>query len=658
MPVIQAARETSQYVLGKIFHRRESNAISEPGSPLLMPLLARILAIGSCGVVGYFAASLSDPPSTPPPAALPAVSSPPLSTSPPQSIPPSATPLMLVAEWDQLRGQHPGAQDDYVALHSSIKEMKDGLRRTAFRSALIAEWAIADPLGALAFLQKNDAGSVSQLLREWLRADPQAAITHLLTSDEKTRGKLRELLGEIVRVAPARAAEVVAALPKSENRWDTSARDAFERLAQQDPEAAREAALAVQGPMRTQALAGVAREWAQRDGPAALAWAQSLPEGEERDSTLKGVLTGWAKTDPIAALNKLDLVPPGGEEMYYASDVGAQVLQEAAKRDWQKTVAWLKENPNKLGYSSMSGLQNVFTQKLAADPIGMMQNMADNAIPALSMVFGNAVLNDGYAKRDAIWEWLDGQPDSDFTRGVRSSLLNAIAYKEPMVALEFLDKLPEGPESKELLNRGAQSMLNGGQQMHRFEEFLAKASPKLRPYLIEAGFQFGFEYIDSQRNAMIDPAPWTSRINELPPERREYAVMGLARSWAQNDPLAALKWAQSLQEPAHRTGALGAAVSKWAETDPYETAEWINSLPKGGERDIATTGLVLSLSQSEPESAWSWALSIESGDKRTMALQHAYTALQQKDPAIAQQLLSGAELTATERQMLQRTRTQ
>src|SRR4029434_8687421 len=158
------------------------------------------------------------------------------------------------------------------------------------------------------------------------------------------------------------------------------------------------------GVLRGQALAGVAKGWAESDGAAALAWAQALPEGEARDAALKGALIvlakegaksagaaalagaqalpegeardaalkgaliGWAKYDPGAALSHLDLVPPGAEEMYYASDVGAQVLSAAAKRDWDGTVAWLRDHPGKLGRSSLDGLQNALSQRLNADP--------------------------------------------------------------------------------------------------------------------------------------------------------------------------------------------------------------------------------------------------------------------------------------------------
>ncbi|MHA3772387.1 hypothetical protein ACXR0O_12710 [Verrucomicrobiota bacterium sgz303538] len=614
-----------------------------------MSLLARVLAFGICASAGYLAGNKLHKPSIPLPK-VPEIA--PISVEPVASNVITSSDISLVAEWEQFRGQNRGSADGFATLHAAIKDIPDSLRRRAFRAALIAEWATADAQGALAFLQKNDSGSTSQLIREWMRIDPDAAISHLLSGDEKMRGRLRELLGEIARLAPARLPEVVAALPKSTNRWDTTTQDAFTTLALKDPEAARLAALSVRGPMRGQALAGVAKAWAQQSGPEALAWAQTLPEGEERNGALKAVLIGWAKSDPMAALGKLDLVPPGGDEMYYASDVGAQVLREAAKRDWNKTMAWLHDNPGKLGRSSLDGLQDVLSKRLSSDPAGTLRFLSQSGVPALGMVFGNSVLNDGYSQRDAIWEWLDEQPASDFTRAARGSLLNAIAWKEPNVALKFLEKLSDSPESEELLEQGTRSLINGGSQMYRIEELLSKASPKIRPYLLETGFQYGFGFYDPSRGAALDPTRWLQRLDELPADRRVNAVSGLARGWASSDPQAAINWAMSLTDPAQREQAFGAAASAWAGSDPYESARWINSLPAGANRDTAARSLVGALSDSEPETAWTWALGIETPGQRMGALQIAYMGLRKKDPAIAKQLLQSANLSPAETQLL------
>ena len=615
------------------------------GLCLRMSLLVRILIIAACGAAGYLGASgvaaFTKPADTP---SKTATGTP----APPTKLElPTSAESALILEWEQLRGARDGATADLPAIYTAVKDIQDPFRRRAFRASITAEWAVRDPRAALAYLGEKDKGNMGQLIREWLRLDPQAAVSHLLT-DEKTRGQLRNVLSEIARVAPARLAEVVSVLPKAESRWDTTAQDAFAIFAAKDPEAARAAAESITGVLRGQALAGVARTWAESDGAAALTWAQGLQEGEARDAALKGALIGWAKNDPSAALNHLDVVPPGGEEMYHASDVGAQVLRAAAKRDWEGTVAWLREHPGKLGRSSLDGLQTALSERLNIDPAGTMRSLEQSGVPALTQVLANAFLNDGYAQRDTIWAWLDQQPAREFTMGVRSSLINAIAWKEPNAALEYLEKLPDTPANRQIFETGTRSLINGGSQMHRFEELFENASPTLRPYLIETGFMYGADAIGA------DPQRWLARLDELPTDKRSNAVGGIARGLAANDPQAAADWALSLKDPIQGQQALSQVCMTWAGSDVYEAANWIGSLPEGVNRDTATRGLVNALSFSEPETAWTWALSINSQEYRLSALQLAYMGLEKKDPKIAQQLLQSTPFTPEESNMIAR----
>ncbi len=621
-----------------------------------MSLLHRVLMSAVCGLAGYFTASALRSPAQGPAASAVLAAPPPAAGSLPGSLASaesarsSATDRALVAEWEALRRAHGAGAADFPALYAEIKGMKDTLRRRAFRSVLLAEWAALDPRAALAFLHQADHGMAAQLMREWLRLDPQAAIEGLLASGEKGREDLRGLLSDIARAAPERLAEVAALLPKSNSRWDTTAQDAFAIFAAKDPEAARAAAQALRGPLRGQALAGVANALGESDGAGTLAWAQTLPAGEERDAVLKAALIGWAKSNPTAALGKLDLVPPGGDEMAYASDAGAQVLREAAKRDWNSTVAWLKANPGKLGRASLDGLQNVMSERLTADPAGTMHALRGYDMQELSAVLGNALLNDGYAKRDAIWNWLDEQPPSAFANAARASVLSAVAWKEPDAAFALLEALPDDAGGREALDKSASSLLNGGLTMGRFEDLLAKASPNLRSHLVQAAFQNG-GYFSSGQN----PVTWSGLIDELPIERRREATLVLARGWANLDPEAAIQWATSLSAPAEREGAIATAAGVWASKEPYEAAEWIDKLPAGGSRDHATLSLVSAIAQHAPESAWTWALSIGDHQQRMEALATAYRALQGKDAGIARQMLAGANLSPREIQVLQKT---
>ena len=233
---------------------------------------------------------------------------------------------------------------------------------------------------------------------------------------------------------------------------------------------------------------------------------------------------------------------------------------------------------------------------------------------------------------------LDQQPASDFTRSARGSLIEAIARKSPETALELLEKVPDSPGNRRLLEDGTRNITNGKDEMNRFEDYLAKASPKMRAYLIESAL------LGHASGPGADAPLWVDRLRELPADRQEKAIAGLARSWANADPQAAIQWALAQPDPANREAALNAGAKAWAASDIREAAAWINAQPAGPNRDIATRGLVGGIASAQPESAWTWALSIQTPAQKIGALQSAYAGLRRKDPALAEQFLQSANL--------------
>src|SRR5262249_27357588 len=145
-------------------------------------------------------------------------------------------------------------------------------------------------------------------------------------------------------------------LPKPEAWFDTSIRDAFGVLAGNGLDSARAVAESVSGPNRTQALAGIAFGWAKQDFSAAVAWARGLPAGTDRDEVVRAALLGEAAVNPTSALDSIEIVPAGGRPMSFADTTGAKVLVEAAKTDFDTTVAWLVAHPGRVGREELSGL--------------------------------------------------------------------------------------------------------------------------------------------------------------------------------------------------------------------------------------------------------------------------------------------------------------
>lgn len=559
--------------------------------------------------------------------------------------PATATPTAagaLIAEWEEFRGQQDATPESFAALYTAVTDIKDAFRRRAFRAALFAEWAATDPTGAIAFSGREHPGSAGQILREWMRLDPDRAITHMLAGDQRSVSMLVDAMKEVARLSPARLVEVAnRAGSVRDGSINEDASEAFTIFARTSPDAARSAAESITGAMRSSALAGVARAWAEKDPTSALAWAQGMAKGESRDATLSAVLVAWAKSDPFAALERVDLLPPGrpGDD----SDLGAGVLSEAARKDWDGTLKWLSDNPGKLGELSIQGLSAAISQRVNDDPIATLQSLQRSSLSNAAYLVANGLSGVSREKLDAVWDWLGNQPANSFATSVRGALLNSIAYRDPKAALARMEELPDSPDNREIFMQCTQAMFQGGTSVSRIDELLAKSSSKTRPFLLEIGLNYAL-----QRNAGADPQRWVGRLDELPQERRSNAAGGLARSWASMDPQSATEWAFTLKDPGQRNQAIGNAVGTWSANHGREAAEWINSLPAGADRDTATVSLIGAIGRSEPEAAWTWALSVQTPEQRQHALRQAFTMLQQKDPALAQQMVQGANLPGPE----------
>jgi hypothetical protein len=330
----------------------------------------------------------------------------------------------------------------------------------------------------------------------------------------------------------------------------------------------------------------------------------------------------------------MHLAPPSVYDHTGQSDVRAQVLQEAGKKDWQGTLRWLRENPDKVEHFSYSGLQEAITARLTADPAALLRDLQDAALAPLLLPLGESLRRRAYAKRDAVWEWLDQQPPSAFTSSLRTSLLNTVAAAEPIVALRYFEKLPDTPENSRIMESGLRSLIGLDIPMTRFEELLDSASPKLRPLLLAAAFEFPRQHIIA-----ADPQRWLPLFAELAPDQRLASVSWLAGSWATADPRAAVQWALSLPDAAQRQKALSGAAGGWAAHEPHAVTQWVKSLPSGKDRDIASRSVSGSYLHSEPVAAWTWARAIEAPEERIQALREVHGELTRKDRAIAQQLL-------------------
>jgi RNA polymerase sigma factor (sigma-70 family) len=538
----------------------------------------------------------------------------------------------LFAQWRELHTTYGTNAAAMPAIYKAIAEFKDPFRRRTFRAALISEWVQVDPVSGLAFFTGKgpDASQRRQFFEEWLARDPERAVDTLLASSSGWESMARECLSEIARKVPSRVAEITSRLPKTDNYWDTSVRDAFAILAESGLSSARKAAEGTTGPYREQALSGIAKVWAKSDFDGALAWAKKLPEGIDRDEIIRAALLGKAAIDPVAALEGVGLVPPGGRHAYFATTTGARVLTEAAKADFDATVAWLAANPGRMGQEDLMGIAHPVTDRLNADAVAFLNKHVENgSLAALLPAIGSAILNSASGQRSTVWEWLKQQPDNETIAELKRQVLNSAGYQDPELAMSLVTDLPRTPEGDAQVQSLASSLLNGGSMLHRFDKLLQQAPERLRGPLIDMAFQY------LHGNSLDDPQRWIANLSLLPESSRVKGVEAIARAWGQQSPEEAYAWVASLDPGESRNRAVTAVAGNWAAKDAHGAADWVASLPPGSDRDRGAGALVDVVADKYPREAWDWALSISDELERTRAAADVVKKMAARDPATA-----------------------
>lgn len=209
---------------------------------------------------------------------------------------------------------------------------------------LLSAWAGADPTAALAYAKANtkDAFATDTILTTWASADPDSAIRWAQSNFEGDGANpyLTGIIRAIAASDPARATELLASMPRSEERakgldafmphllqqgadatraWISGLTDdslkngammrSAETLAESDPAGTASWLLANPGEAAKRRMDDVYSTWAQKDEQAALNSYSALPAGENRSNALRGLVTSMAVENPKAAVSMLDQHP-------------------------------------------------------------------------------------------------------------------------------------------------------------------------------------------------------------------------------------------------------------------------------------------------------------------------------------------------------------
>jgi hypothetical protein len=123
---------------------------------------------------------------------------------------------------------------------------------------------------------------------------------------------------------------------------------------------------------------------------------------------------------------------------------------------------------------------------------------------------------------------------------------------------------------------------------------------------------------------------WRSPVNQV------------LRNWASQDPMAAINWSSSLNDPNMQARDISQIVRQWSRDDPNAAASWVNSQQAGPTRDAAASALAFSLGSSDPAAALGWAQSISDPGQRDSALSRLTRQIMYQNPGNGAAILQAA----------------
>jgi hypothetical protein len=245
------------------------------------------------------------------------------------------------------------APGDFEQVVANFRSLGITDSRMGEYSLLLTAWAQADPLSALAYTKQNTTNNFATdtILTSWATTDPEAAI-RWAQADYKGDGAnpyMPGIIRGLVESDPARATQLLASMPRSEERgqgldyilphllqkgseatrsWIAAISDetlrngamirAAEKLAATDPAGTASWLLANPGEASQRRMDDVYSAWAKKDQQAALSSLNTLPTGDIRSNALRGVVSSVAVADPKAAVTLMN---------QYANDVTDRVVQ-------------------------------------------------------------------------------------------------------------------------------------------------------------------------------------------------------------------------------------------------------------------------------------------------------------------------------------------
>lgn len=241
---------------------------------------------------------------------------------------------------------------------------------------LLAAWAKADPVAALAYAEKNTRSgfATNTILTSWAINDPESAIRWAESKHEGDEANpyYAGIIRALAATDPERAQQLLTSMPKSVERGE--ALDAMmPHVLSQGAEATREwIANLADDSLRNGAMLRSAEQLATIDPSGTAAWLMENP-GEASQRRMDDVYRVWARTNADEAIQSFTTMPAGEAR----SNALRGVVNALAADNPQSAVAMLDQYPDDV---TDRAVQNVVWHSFGSDPslaVSQISRMTD-----------------------------------------------------------------------------------------------------------------------------------------------------------------------------------------------------------------------------------------------------------------------------------------
>ncbi len=520
------------------------------------------------------------------------------------------------------------------------------------QSLIAARWAEVDPQGLRQYMDTRPTNQqwvfIGALYSTWAEKDPDAALaaTRDMTNWNMRQNALSSIAAAVAKKDPLRAVAIVQEHTTGSMHGDWVMRNVFEQWAKRDPDAARQAALAMKnGPAKSSALAGAMGEWMAAEPMAALTWLDSLPTDSVIHRAREELLSHLASKDLNVAKQYIEsrATPLSRKEalenMHLANIIWSQDAESIHEAiDWLGTVA-----KGQLYHRKVQELVGALAQ---ADP--------DSAI-----------------------EFMQGMSPGEARMGVISSIAGKLSDQNPSQALEFISNLEYEDERERALQRmswrfarnnveTASTLISESGDPLVQQQLVRGIAEEWSSYDTDAALAWVEKLEDEQARSNGLEAVLANWVQKNPAEAMAYvessideaeqgnAYTNLFNQWIREDAETAIQYLEKMPEiPEEQQSRLfGNVTRNFFRQDPMAASKWVETLEAGPARDQSVEVLVKNVSNSDPEAGFIWAQTLGDDGKRKRSLKQSLQQLVQRDPEAAKKAVDAADLPEEEKKPL------